>query len=75
MVSAADSWAPFFVRWLFRLIDFPVWILFPIAIGEFPWWTAIFLFGGIGCLIVVALTAWLLPELRTYRVEPSRPVS
>jgi MFS family permease len=24
--------------------------------------------GGIGCLVVVALTAWLLPELRRYRI-------
>jgi hypothetical protein len=28
--------------------------------------------GGIGCLVVVALTAWLIPELRNYRVQPSR---
>jgi transmembrane secretion effector len=31
--------------------------------------------GGIGCLIVVALTTWLLPELRTYRIDTSRTVS
>jgi uncharacterized RDD family membrane protein YckC len=54
-VISADGGNPsisqFVVRWLFRLIDFPVWLLYPIAIGELPWWTAIFLFGGIGCLI------------------------
>jgi MFS family permease len=27
--------------------------------------------GGIGCLIVVALVAWRIPELRRYRVEPA----
>jgi MFS family permease len=31
--------------------------------------------GGIGCLLVVAATAWLIPELRNYRIEPSRPVA
>jgi uncharacterized RDD family membrane protein YckC len=54
-VIAADGGNPsvsqFIIRWLFRVIDFPTWILFAIAINEFPWWTAIFLFGGIGCII------------------------
>jgi uncharacterized RDD family membrane protein YckC len=54
-VIAADGGNPsisqFVIRWLFRVIDFPVWILFAIATGQLPWWTAIFLFGGIGCLI------------------------
>ncbi|HEX4353819.1 MAG TPA: MFS transporter, partial [Polyangiales bacterium] len=27
--------------------------------------------GGIGCLLVVAIVAWRLPELRRYRVEPA----
>src|SRR5579863_9091252 len=45
------SISQFVIRWLFRLIDFPVWILGAIVEGQLPWWTAIFLFGGIGCLI------------------------
>ncbi len=29
--------------------------------------------GGIGCLLVVAFTAWKLPQLRSYRLHPARP--
>jgi uncharacterized RDD family membrane protein YckC len=45
------SISQFVIRWLFRMIDFPTWILLAIAYNQLPWWTAIFLFGGIGCLI------------------------
>jgi uncharacterized RDD family membrane protein YckC len=45
------SISQFIIRWLFRVIDFPIWILAAIFMGELPWWSAIFLFGGIGCLI------------------------
>jgi uncharacterized RDD family membrane protein YckC len=45
------SISQFVIRWLFRMIDFPTWILLAIATNQLPWWTAIFLFGGIGCLI------------------------
>lgn len=45
------SVSQFIIRWLFRLVDFPIWILGAIAFGELPWWSAIFLFSGIGCLI------------------------
>jgi hypothetical protein len=27
--------------------------------------------GGVGCLLVVAIVAWRLPELRRYRVDPA----
>ncbi|HEV2355178.1 MAG TPA: RDD family protein [Puia sp.] len=54
-VISADGGHPsisqYLIRWVFRAIDFPWWILFAIAFGELPWWSAIFLFGGIGCLI------------------------
>ncbi len=54
-VITADGGNPsisqFIIRWLFRPIDFPIWILPSIAFNQLPWWTAIFLFGGIGCLI------------------------
>ncbi|HUB60607.1 MAG TPA: RDD family protein [Puia sp.] len=59
-VITADGGNPsisqFIIRWLFRAIDFPVWILLAIATGEFPWWSAVFLFGGIGCLIATPYT-------------------
>jgi len=54
-VIAADGGQPsvsqYLIRWLFRTIDFPVWILAAIFAGALPWWCAVFLFGGIGCLI------------------------
>jgi uncharacterized RDD family membrane protein YckC len=45
------SISQFIIRWLFRLIDFPLWVGFAITSGEFPWWCAVFMFGGIGCVI------------------------
>jgi uncharacterized RDD family membrane protein YckC len=54
-VIAADGGQPsvsqYLIRWLFRMIDFPVWIFGFIAYGALPWWTAILIFGGIACLI------------------------
>jgi uncharacterized RDD family membrane protein YckC len=54
-VISADGGNPsisqFIIRWLFRFIDFPIWILPAIAFNQLPWWSAILLFGGIGCLI------------------------
>jgi uncharacterized RDD family membrane protein YckC len=45
------SLSQYLIRWVFRLADFPIWILPSIAFGALPWWCAIFLFGGIACLI------------------------
>jgi uncharacterized RDD family membrane protein YckC len=54
-VISADGGQPsvsqYLIRWLFKMIDLPWWILPAVIIGELPWWSAIFLFGGIGCLI------------------------
>jgi uncharacterized RDD family membrane protein YckC len=50
------SISQFIIRWLFRLIDFPLLILLGIMAGEFPWWSTIFLFGGIGCVIATPYT-------------------
>ncbi|HTR30070.1 MAG TPA: RDD family protein [Puia sp.] len=54
-VISADGGQPsvsqYLIRWLFKMIDLPWWILPAVAFGELPWWSAIFLFGGIGCLI------------------------
>ena len=45
------SLSQYLIRWVFRLADFPVWILPAIAFNALPWWCAIFLFGGIACVI------------------------
>lgn len=54
-VISADGGQPsisqYITRWLFRMVDFPWWILFAIALNQLPWWSAVFLFGGVGCLI------------------------
>ena len=54
-VISADGGQPsisqYIIRWLFKLIDLPWWIIPAIAFGEWPWWTAVLLFGGVACLI------------------------
>jgi uncharacterized RDD family membrane protein YckC len=54
-VISADGGQPsvsqYLIRWVFRLVDFPIWVFFTIANGELPWWCAAFLFGGAACLI------------------------
>jgi uncharacterized RDD family membrane protein YckC len=46
------SVSQYLIRWVFRLIDFPSWILAAIVSSSLPWWSSIFLFAGIGCLII-----------------------
>jgi uncharacterized RDD family membrane protein YckC len=54
-VISADGGQPsvsqYLIRWLFRGIDFPLWIFVTIAYGALPWWCAIFVFSGVACLI------------------------
>jgi uncharacterized RDD family membrane protein YckC len=50
------SLSQYLIRWIFRLADFPVWVLPAIAFGALPWWCAIFLFGGIACVISTPYT-------------------
>jgi len=54
-VIAADGGQPsisqYLIRWLFRMIDFPWWLFAAIANSSLPWWFAIFLFGGVACMI------------------------
>ncbi|MDO6431215.1 RDD family protein [Flavitalea sp. BT771] len=45
------SLSQYLIRWVFRLADFPVWIMPSIAFGALPWWCAIFLFGGLASVI------------------------
>jgi uncharacterized RDD family membrane protein YckC len=59
-VIAADGGHPsisqYLIRWLFRMVDFPVWILPAITYGSLPWWCSIFLFGGLACLLLTPHT-------------------
>jgi uncharacterized RDD family membrane protein YckC len=50
------SLSQYLIRWVFRLADFPVWILAPIVYHDLPWWCAIFLFGGMACVIATPHT-------------------
>ncbi|MEO6961826.1 MAG: RDD family protein [Puia sp.] len=42
----------YLLRWLFRTIDFPVWIFFAIFTGALPWYCSVLTFSGIGCVIM-----------------------
>ncbi|HXB96273.1 MAG TPA: RDD family protein [Puia sp.] len=54
-VIAADGGQPsisqFLIRWLFRAVDFPFWVLFAVASLALPWWCSVFLFGGLACIL------------------------
>ena len=57
-VIALDGGQPslsqYLLRWMFRFIDFPIIVLGAVAMRELPWWCTIFLFTGIGCVIISA---------------------
>jgi uncharacterized RDD family membrane protein YckC len=46
------SVSQYLIRWVFRLADFPVWVLGAIVTGALPWWCSVFLFSGLGCVII-----------------------
>lgn len=45
------SVSQYLIRWMFRLVDFPVWIFVAIATNTLPWWCSPLVFAGIGCVI------------------------
>ncbi|HEY4060934.1 MAG TPA: RDD family protein [Puia sp.] len=55
-VIAADGGQPsisqYLIRWVFRLVDFPVWIFPAIRSEALPFWCAVLLFGGFASLII-----------------------
>ena len=55
-VISADGGQPsisqYLIRWLFRTVDFPVWILPAIGYNSLPWWSSVFLFGGLACILI-----------------------
>lgn len=42
----------FLIRWAFRIIDFPYWILFAAVMGVMPWWTTPLVFAGIASVLI-----------------------
>jgi uncharacterized RDD family membrane protein YckC len=54
-VISADGGQPsvsqYLIRWMFRTVDIPWWILFAIAYGALAWWSSVFIFAGLGCLL------------------------
>jgi len=54
-VISADGGEPtisqYLIRWLFRLADFPVWVLGSVFVGALPWWCSIFLFAGLASIL------------------------
>ena len=54
-VISADGGQPslsqFLIRWVFRIVDLPTWILIAIRADEFPWWSSLLLFSGVACII------------------------
>jgi uncharacterized RDD family membrane protein YckC len=55
-VIAEDGGQPsisqYLIRWVFRTVDFPIWIFGMIAEGILPWWCSLFFFAGIGSVIM-----------------------
>ncbi|HVM89933.1 MAG TPA: RDD family protein [Puia sp.] len=55
-VIAEDGGQPtisqYLIRWMFRSIDFPVIVFSAVLTAQLPWWCMIFLFTGIGCVII-----------------------
>jgi uncharacterized RDD family membrane protein YckC len=42
----------YILRWVFRTVDFPLWIFAAIFTGALPWYCSILTFSGIGCVIM-----------------------
>jgi uncharacterized RDD family membrane protein YckC len=44
----------FLLRWLFKSIDFPFWLLFAVTQGSWPWYLIFFVFSGLVCFLYTA---------------------
>jgi uncharacterized RDD family membrane protein YckC len=45
------SISQYLIRWMFRTVDLPIWIVAAIAYGALPWWSSVFIFSGLACLL------------------------
>jgi uncharacterized RDD family membrane protein YckC len=48
------SVSQYILRWIFRMVDFPVWIFAAIFNGILPWWCSVLTFSGIACVIITS---------------------
>lgn len=46
------SLGQFLIRWVFRLVDFPYWIVFAVISGAIPWWTMPLTFCGLASVLI-----------------------
>lgn len=46
------SLSQYLIRWLFRIVDFPVLLFLGILGGHMHWWMILFVFAGLICMIV-----------------------
>lgn len=46
------SLSQYLIRWIFRLVDLPLWLFEMFQYEILPWWCAIFLFGGLACVLI-----------------------
>jgi uncharacterized RDD family membrane protein YckC len=55
-VISADGGHPsisqYLIRWTFRMVDFPIWILYLVETGMWPWWCFVLLFSGLACVLL-----------------------
>lgn len=49
--GAQPSIGQYLIRWLFRMIDFPWWLLGTVLNGVLPWWVLPLIFTGLACVI------------------------
>jgi len=52
MEGGQASISQYILRWMFRLADFPIWIFAEIYRGGLPWYSSVFVFSGIACVII-----------------------
>lgn len=45
------SLSQYLLRWMFRTVDFPFWLLFAVLQGSWPWYLIFFLFSGLACFL------------------------
>lgn len=45
------TFGQYLIRWSFRILDFPYWILAATSLGVLPWWTLPLVFSGVACVI------------------------